>query len=176
MMQTLEDPSAGTMPARPGADAWPHALAYSHEGELTVAVADTAGELLSLVIPDYPATDADESDIAAVEAVRIDYGLAVARQVQVSLMAQALERGRVVEEDLDEPLLNSLLAAKDTSLALEGDWEHEVPLVVLDMAYAPFTDTPRPQGRVVWVDVHSETDLLASLDRIGVVRWFREVA
>lgn len=165
----------GTMPTKPDGSPWTHAMVYQEGDTLTLAMADQAGELLSLVIDDYPREVETEDDLAELDAVRIDYGIRLAQGVQESWLASAVQSGELDLAVVDERVVDAWFRAKDTgvdvsSLPGDGDqWTQEVPLVCLDMAYAPFTEIPAPGGNVAWVRVRTETDLLASMGKLGLV-------
>lgn len=172
MMQTVPAPAdAGvTMPTKDDGSSWPHGMLYQDGDTLTLAVADTAGELLAVLIDDYPATGGPDEDLIEVDAARIDYGVRLAQGVQESWLATAVTEQGLDLGGVDERVVDAWFRSKDTGVDLGGaPWEQPVPLVCLDMAYAPFTDVPAPTGDVVWVRVRTETDLLASMDALGLI-------
>lgn len=158
------------MPTNPDGSSWNHAMLFSQEDEMRLAMADTAGELLALLIDDYPAQDATVDDLVEIDAARIDYGIRLAQGVQESWLASAvtegiLDLGRTDPRDVDA-WFRSKAAGVDV-----GEWTQEVPLVCLDMSYAPFTDIPAPTGNVVWVEVRDEVALLNSMSQLGLIGW-----
>lgn len=149
---------------------WPHGMLYQEGDTLTLALAETAGELLSVLIDDYPVPGDDSEDLMLVDAIRIDYGVRLAQGLQESWLATAVtERGLDISR-VEETVVDAWFRSKSIGVDLGGEpWAEAVPLVCLDMAYAPFTDVPAPTGEVVWVRVRTETDLLESMDALGLI-------
>ncbi|WP_114906718.1 hypothetical protein [Ornithinimicrobium murale] len=159
------------MPTKPDGASWNHAMVFSQDGQMQMAVADTAGELLALVIDDYPTRDASVEDLVELDAARIDYGIRLAQGIQESWLASAVTEGALELGQADPRDVDAWFRAKDSGVDV-GQWSRDVPLVCLDMAYEPFTDTPAPTGNVAWVEVRDELSLLNSMSQLGLIGWF----
>lgn len=172
MIEFAPVPESGAeMPTKPDGTSWSHAMVFSRDGDLQMALADTAGELLSLLIFDYPSEDSTVEDLVELDAARIDYGIRLAQGVQESWLASAVTEGQLDLGGVDPVAVDAWFRAKDTGADV-GEWTEDVPLICLDMAYAPFTDVPAPTGNVVWVEVRDEVSLLNSMSQLGLIGWF----
>lgn len=171
---TPSDARAVTGAPHDGDGPWPFLLLHG-EGDTTYA--DTATELVGALIPGYDdipsdpdtATDADHD-----EALWLRYGQAVvtAGILQEGLLAAAVNAGDVDVVDFGEDNLNILLG--DKAVPFTGEvWSEQVPLCLISIHYAPFTDRPQPAGRVVYVDPSTETAYLTSLHDIGLVQFYQ---
>lgn len=160
------------MPTKTDGTSWAHGMLYqdAQTGDLTLAQADTAGELLAVLIDDYPACSLPGETLVDVDAARIDYALRLAQGLQESWLATAVTERGLDLTDVDPVVVDAWFRAKDVGVDLGGRaWDQVVPLVCLDMAYTPFTDVPAPTGDVVWVRVRTEVDLLESMDALGLI-------
>lgn len=147
--------------------------------ESTATFADSATELVGSIIPDYDDLLGRPNDAETIEAalgMRYDQAVSVATAVQAGKIFLASEAGEFDLSDTDEETLTALLCERTipyTGLSTEPadqlQWNHTVPLVLIDVDYAPFTDRPRPTGRILWVRPSIETAYLESLDDLDVV-------
>jgi hypothetical protein len=157
-----------TLPAKPDGTPWPLLLVHGDR----VTGADTAGELLAQLIPGYYAiSDGDSGHDDALWA-RYESALATATQLQETLLAAAAENGDFDAATADEATLTALLTDKTTPYA-GPVWRQQVPLVLIDTDYQPFTRRPRPDGRVVYLRPAQERDYLTSLAEAGVIQFLR---
>ena len=60
-----------------------------------------------------------------------------------------------------ETILNALMVERTVPLTEVSEWTFEVPLVLVDTDYAPFTERARPDGRIIWIDPSDEARYLA---------------
>lgn len=137
-------------------------------GYAAVAFADTHEDLLDALIPGY--AEMSEED-AAFE--RIKLAGAVAAVVQAEILA-SVDREAVSDDDW------AVLVAPRLGRQPRADWwACEVPLVVVETGYEPFTDVPRPASALSaaadapnlwWIRPAEEEDFLLSLHEVGFVR------
>lgn len=160
------------IPDQDNGEPWPQAMiCASEDGQnLDLVLAQTASELLGELIEDYPHQDEEDSDREALVA-RTLYGTRLAQGIQESLLSMAQDDGVFDVATAGDETIAHLLSDKARGRDLDGPWEDVVPLVCVDMCYEPFTDTPRPDGNILWVGVASETDLLGVLDEMGAIEW-----
>lgn len=126
--------------------------------------ADTADDLLTVIIRGYPAAGAElaHEQLQA----RIKHAAAVKPQLTAHLLADATSAGDGVLGDAD--VLRTLSASAWHPVTLEADWTHPVALVLLDVAYQPFTDRPAPCGNIVWLRPSGAEPYLRSLAATGL--------
>lgn len=161
-MKTVYDldqlPEGGTLPEPPqrsDGGLWPVLLVTGS----TAVYADTNTELLDELIDGYSSLNDDDALWA-----RYQLAVAVGTAVQASLVDAA------ADTKLSEDELTVLFTEKTTPFA--GDrWRNEdVPLVLIESDYAPFTaGRPVPLGNIVWLRPVNEAEFLASLDNLGAV-------
>ncbi len=121
------------------------------------AWAHTSDELLDLLIDGYSALDGPEAKLS----VRIDLAATVIAGLQATLLADA---GDPLPADLLDQVSDPL-AAVDVAA-----WDHPAPLVIIDVAYQPYTPRPRPiagAGRVLTFETYEEEGFLRSLASAG---------
>lgn len=70
---------------------------------------------------------------------------------------------------LPDPARQVLLAPAQDPPVLARPWTLEVPLVLLDVAYAPYSDRPCPIGNITWLRPATADGYLRSLAVAGVV-------
>jgi hypothetical protein len=155
------------VPPSVSAEGTPFPLCMFFSGMGSMAYADSYAELVDALIPGY-GTYSDPKALVA----RVDYAHSQAVWVQAQVWA-----------DNEEPLTpaqEQLLAAPRMGVqAPSGVWEAPVPLVVLSVAYEPYTDVVMPlvastATDTVWViDPVSEESFLESLHEVGSIRLMR---
>jgi len=165
---TTEPDRETTLPARPDGSPWPFLLVHGDR----VTGADTAGELLALLIPGYGRLSDDDTGHDDALWARYESALATATQLQETLLGAAAENGDFDAATADEAILTALLTDKATPYA-GPVWRQRVPLVLIDTDYQPFTRRPRPDGRVVYLRPAQERDYLTSLAEAGVIQFLR---
>lgn len=62
-----------------------------------------------------------------------------------------------------------LLSRTQEPPVLDQPWTHEVPLVLVDVAYTPYSDRPYPAGNIVWLRPATADGYLFSLAAAGVI-------
>lgn len=130
------------------------------------AYADTAVELIDVLIPGYEALDTN----ARVQA-RVTYGTALLPRVQATVLQD------VDQEAIPEAEKSVLLQPRFEAVVVD-EWASEVPLVLLDVHYAPHSEIPAPRSaledvasprNLIWVRVIEDYDMLLSLHDIGLI-------
>jgi len=174
-------------PPRDDHGAWPFLLLHAGDTtqrpqDISLTFADTATELVGVLIPGYDAiphrsgaegaglrtpSDADHD-----EALWLRYGQAVATAelIQQHILAAAVTNGDFDPAAAPEDALTALLGDK-TDVFTGEQWRWNVLLVLIATDYAPFTGVPRPTGRVAYLDPSTETTYLTSLHEAGLVRF-----
>lgn len=85
------------------------------------------------------------------------YAVAVAERVQARLLVDVTAEQRVCDV---------LCSPKGTAITVE-EWDHAVPLVLVDSWFAPYGSVPAPTGRVMWVRAEDEWLFAMSLMDAG---------
>jgi hypothetical protein len=123
-------------------------------GELAM-YADTVSERLSAVIPGYDELPSNENGDEAAFVARYEAAIELANLVQTGLAIDATENDGWSPEQVTEDELNALFQSKVVPFVpcegadgtVSAEWRVDVPLVVIDTDYAPFTGssdfTPR---------------------------------
>lgn len=150
------------VPTAPAGSRYRYALVRS--GLTTFA--DTLGELIAAVIPNYGAGD-DESAMLARWASLV----ATVNDVQqLHAAALGLDPGNETEDaltaifhDRTQPLPRGVVGDR---------WDHRVPLLLLATDYEPFTDLVPPSGNVTLLDSSTERSYLESLTTLGVAQLY----
>lgn len=126
-----------------------------------VIFADSLTDIIDVLFPGYgELDDADEDDLHL--NARID------ALVPMATKAQALVLADLAARDIQLPVeeLNAALLDKNLPTPLER-WNPAEPLILLTTTYEPYTDAPRPEGSVQWLDPTNEAAFLSSLQKIG---------
>jgi hypothetical protein len=124
-----------------GPDGTPWLLLLVHGGRVTGA--DTAAELVSVLIPGYDRLAGvyeGQDDAGNDETLwrRYESAVATAGELQETLLATAAVHGDFDAAHADESDLTALLADK-TAPYTEAIWRQTVPLVLIDTDYQPLT-------------------------------------
>ena len=142
-------------------------------GELAM-YADTVSELLSAVIPGYDELPSNENGDEAAFVARYEAAIELANLVQTGLVIAATENDGWSPEQVTEDELNALFQSKVVPFVpregadgtVSAEWRVDVPLVVTDTDYAPFTEREAPFGdNVVFLSPGDEMEFLTSLDQ-----------
>ena len=163
---TAEPHGETRLPARPDGTPWPLLLVHGHD----VTGADTAGELLAVLIPGYENLADDDAGHDEALWQRYESAVATAGELQETLLATAAVRGEFDAVRAGEAGLTALLADKTVPTSCT-QWRQPVPLVLIDTDYEPFTVRPRPDGRVIFLRPAQEHDYLASLAEAGLIQY-----
>lgn len=127
------------------------------------AFADTARDLLPLLIADYPA----QGSPVAAAAARLEYAV----RCQTALQAQLLADPYALRHC--DPTERQLLMSSRAEPPQIQRWSGPVPLVLVTTFYAPTTFRPRPEAdggaEVWWIDPSEELTLLQDLHRYGLL-------
>jgi hypothetical protein len=171
---TVDSPPAGTGPEPPPHESlWPFLMAHGDQ----ITWADTRSELVAVLIDGYDEIADTPDGVTEATWARYRQAVAVAADVQASILADATDKGTFDPEMLaatpeGETILNALMVERTVPLTEVSEWTFEVPLVLVDTDYAPFTERARPDGRIIWIDPSDEARYLDSLERVGRVRVF----
>lgn len=167
------------VPEYPEGGPWPLAMLFIGDGgEPKTALSDTHTALLGALIPKYlDLPETPEGHDSALVA-RYEHAVALANSIQGDLAAQAADAGHFDPASESEDVLTAIFTEKTEAFtgvpAADGElnlaWEHEVPLVLIDTDYAPYTARTRPTGRTVWLNPSTEVEYLASLAELGFIR------
>ena len=116
-------------------------------------------ELLATLIPGYAELSRHD---------RLDERIEHAARVRSELTAESLAR------HWDVPLTEAeraVLCSSPWEPPVLRTWRHPVPVVLLDVFYAPFTDTPPPDyaANVVWLRPSREEPYIHSLAERGLI-------
>ena len=109
--------------------------------------ADTVSELLSAVIPGYDELPSNENGDEAAFVARYEAAIELANLLQTGLVIDATENDGWSPEQVTEDELNALFQSKVVPFVpcegadgtVSAEWRVDVPLVVIDTDYAPFT-------------------------------------
>jgi hypothetical protein len=159
---TSVDRRAASSPAAvPGEDTAPYRFEMVHAAGTRRTRADELAELVSALIPGYPA-----GDPVAAAAARIGH----ATHAQVTVQAAInLEFGL----GCCSPEQRALLCGGRAVPPAPALWTAPVPLVLVDCFYAPVGFVPRPlaaaPGEILWLRPSTEPDYLRSLAALGVI-------
>lgn len=167
---TLEGILPAEMPVREDGTQYPFRVALDD----LVILADTRTEAVGHLIEGYAALPADEEgdEEALYERYRSAVGIANAHQG--ALAAAAAEKGTFDPAAENENTLTALFTGRDEKLDEFAEWSHHVPLVLVASGYAPYTNSPRPTGNVLWIDPFTETTYLDTLATAGLIELYVE--
>lgn len=157
---------------------YPYAMHF--DGAKYVGFADTPAELLGLLIPDYETLDPQEAQIAR---IRLAIGAQVS--VQARINAEADPAALAALSDAEREVLNGPRFEQPHGWGDAdgmGDvWDSEIPLVLVDTGYAPYTDLDKPISgiadvlnppNIIWLRPVDEWEFLESLANAGFIDLF----
>lgn len=136
------------------------------EGRHSRAYADTAVELLDCLIPGYETMSVEERLNA-----RVAFGTGLLAPTQAEVLQS------VNQTALNEDEKAVLLAPRYEPITV-AEWGSEVPLVLLDVHYAPHSEQPAPVStledvtnprNILWIRVVDDYEMLLSLADIGYI-------
>ena len=135
----------------------------------TVTFADTIAELVGAVIEGY---DPEVSEDGIVQAFndRTDFAVQQANARQGLLALVAADEGEFNPDEESEESLTAIFADRDEFVPVVELWAGKVPLVLIATEYAPYSEIPRPDGNVQWIDPYTDLTLLTSLAALGVLQ------
>lgn len=160
MVTRIRNSAAGEPPPAPpaGPAGEPYRLEMIYAGGSWRGYANTADELISLLIDGYEDLPAAERAVA-----RLRYAVDVHVPVQAALAAAG-------PMDACTPGQRQLLLSPRDVPPEPAVWDAPVPLVLVSVFYAPPGPRPRPRsgtGEIVWIDPVSDAALLKSLAAAG---------
>lgn len=163
------DPAAGQAPHKPDG-AWYRFEMLCHSDQ-TRAYADTADELLAVLMgPAYADLRNDDARLQA----RISWATSLLAPMQAAVYTSV---DSTVRDDLPDADRATLLQPRHVPVVVD-EWSSPVPLVLVDVHYAPYTDIPAPMSTVadvadppniVWLRPTDPVEFLLSLDRTGYI-------
>ena len=174
MKVTVDSPPPGTGPEPPPHESvWPFLMAHGDQ----ITWADTRSELVAALIDGYDEIADSPDGVTEATWARYRQTMAVTADVQASILADATDKGAFDPEQLaatpeGETILTALMVERTVPFTELVEWTFEVPLVLIESDYAPFTDRARPDGRIIWIDPSDERRYLESLERVQRVRVF----
>lgn len=124
-----------------------------------IGAADWTG-ICDALIEGY--ADIDDHDAVGLAAARIRFAVARQKEIQASLHPAAL---------LDlPPSARAALASEGHDQPEIAEWSSDLPLVLVDYGYEPFSTVPRPVDAaqsIVWIEAADEESLIRSLVSAG---------
>lgn len=151
-----------TTPTAPAPEEALFALQVGQE----VVYANTVTDLVAALIPGY----SDDHDLALEQRWRFAVLRADARQAELAVAA--VERDHHLLDRLDEEATTALFTTRAEVLDVPAAWDCPIPLVLIATDFEPYTDQPRPDGNVLWVDPADERSLLISLTAAGDLAFY----
>ena len=166
LQNNMEADGPVSPPSHEDGQGYRYCMYYRNDAD--VAFADTYDELMDVLIPGY--NDMNDDDQAY---QRILLAQSVAAQIQALLMVD-VDTATLSEEE------QAVLNAPRGGVQPEANWWiSEVPLVVVETSYKPFTDVPRPASGIssaadasnlIWIRPAEDEELLLSLHEVGYLR------
>ncbi len=130
--------------------------------------ADSVTELCEHLITGYAELDDDVAQAAA----RIQHAVRAQVHVQADIVAQHGMEGCT-------PAERELLLGSRHEPPMVGEWQPDVPLVLVDVYYEPLGPLPQPKGQprgggpegsnLIWLRAGDEADLVESLAEVGLI-------
>lgn len=152
------------------------------DGNSAIADTDDLAELVNLLFPGY--TELEDEDERLTARMRIAHG--VQRQLRVSILANITQEEEEALTDEERRLLYWSETIDPTAPeGAEGElwmWNSDIPLVLLDYWYRPFSSYLPPLSKhgdfadppnIIWLRVGNDRALLESLTRVGFVTFGR---
>lgn len=132
-------------------------------------LADTRTELVGSLIDAYEdipeGADGDEEALVA----RHEFACLIAHLQQQHVLGEAALEGRFDPSVESEDTLTAFLSPRTEPIRDVKEWKHELPLVLVALHYAPYTQENAPTGNVKFIDPYTETTLLDTLGGLGVL-------
>ncbi|MGV8910495.1 MAG: hypothetical protein ACOH1Y_16050 [Propionicimonas sp.] len=149
------------------------------DGDKFIAYADEPADLLESLIPGYNEMD-EQSQVQA----RIMLAVTVQTQAQAYINADPENAEKIAAlTDKEHDALTSPRHTQPHGWGPDpqmGDfWDSEVPLVLVETGYAPYTTLDRPMSSIahvvdppnmIWLRPQDEWEFLLSLHRVGSIR------
>jgi hypothetical protein len=171
-----EGDEAPISPVHADGTRFPYAMHF--DGAKYVGFADSPTELLGLLIPDYEEMDPQEQQVAR---IRLAVNVQVAVQAQINAEAMSSDAWDDLSDEeraiLNGPRFEQPHGWGDPDEM--GDvWDSEIPLVVVETGYAPYTSFDRPISGIadvldppnmVWLRPVEEFEFLSSMANTGYI-------
>lgn len=153
--------------AEPGADIpagpWPYVMLLGGQQY----AADHAGDLVAVLVKNYPATDDADADEAAT--VRYEAAVQFATVIQAAIIEQAQRAGTWTPVGSSDEDLTALMGSRLEPFV--GNWSGPLPLVLVRTDYEPYTARELPTGDgLLFIDPYTDVTLLSSLQQLGVIQ------
>lgn len=174
---TREGAAPAEPPRREDGAMFPYAMLF--DGGKFVAYGDDLADLLDALRPEYLTLDAAEQLQARIR-LAVDAQVAIQAQINASVKPEAWnalseeERAVLTGPRYEQPRLNF----QSPDSPEEGFWDAEVPLVLVDSGYAPYTGIDRPISGIadvenppnmIWLRPIDEYEFLTSLSDAGFI-------
>lgn len=145
-------------PEHPEGRAWVVAWVTEDGGAI---FADSLSDIVGEIIPGYNDLDDDHRDDLHLQA-RLDLLAPLAARAQAVVLTELAYQN----VHLSEAELNAALRDKELAAGISR-WNPAEPLILMTTAYEPYTDEPRPEGSILWIDPTNEAAFLSSLNKLG---------
>lgn len=178
VQNTREGEAPPAPPTREDGTLYPYAMHF--DGYKSVAFADTPEDLIGVLIPDYADLSTEDERLTARILLAVTAQTAVQAQINASTEVDQPEHWEALSDAERQVLLGDRVEQPhgwgDGPL---GDvWESEIPLVLVETGYAPYTAYDRPlsaegdveePSNIIWLRPVDEWEFLRSLARAGYV-------
>jgi len=139
----------------------PFALLDNATSEVTYA--DSVSDLVDQMLDGHQEASSDRDRLL----LRADALAAAAARATAAMLADLGVTG------LSEDALTVLMHDRRGDAVQFSAWASDLPLLLLATSYAPYTDTPAPEGdAIVWLNPATERTFLDSLQSLGLVELF----
>ncbi len=166
MYTILQNTSKAELPIEPPIkkDGSYYPLEMLFNGLWECVYSDTYDELLEILIPGYIAGNEEERAY-----------LITSYFQQAAAIAQALFLNNFDPSEYNDEEKAILLAHKYNPVEIDT-WASEIPLILLDVCYEPYTNVAKPQavgdGVILWLKIGNAETVLRSLSSIGNINLF----
>lgn len=146
---------------------YPYAMYYS--GAKYIAYADTPTDLLTVLIPDYDTLDERGRMMGR---IRLAIDAQVVIQAQINAETDDEQWARLSDQE------RSVLEGSRVEQPRVDFWDCEIPLVLVETGYAPYSDVNQPLSGIsdvrtppnlIWLRPVDEWELLVSLAEAGYI-------
>lgn len=167
--RNMQEPGEqGFAPLHEDGTGYAYCLYFNDNSE--IAFADTLTELVSALIPGYANLTETDRDVE-----RIRYAQTAAAEVQAEILLH------IDESDVTPEQWAALTSPRFLPQPRADWWTTDVPLVVVETGYAPYTETPRPASALqdgieednpIWfINPAEEETLLDTLHSVGYLQF-----
>lgn len=137
--------------------------------EPVMICASTRTGIIEGIIDGYEQLTADAEDNDPWLTLRFLTLARIAGNIQAVILADATEKHPELVASLSEDEMTVLLHPRDEAAPVFEEWPiAEIPLILMETSYAPYTEFPRPKGaNILWVNPHTEGQFIESLEALG---------